>query len=125
MTTVTAAVVGIRAGGREHEAAPVREGHDLLVIARPDHPIDPNAIGVYRVPGGSADADDGADTEAAIEEAGDHLIGYLPADMVRYWEPIDVDLTGGGYAMGKATNVELGPDGQCMQLDVRFEARSR
>lgn len=43
-------VVGMRAGGREHVVAHVREGDPVLVVPEPDNPHDPHAIAVYTAP---------------------------------------------------------------------------
>ena len=46
----TVALVGQKAGGREHIVATAALGDPVLLVPEPDNPYDPNAVAVYTAP---------------------------------------------------------------------------
>lgn len=89
---VPVAVVGMKAGGRQHVAAYVRIGDVALLMPEPTNPYDPNAVAVYVAPRGALrnppDVDGtyarsgiGADRLDPTDRALllDRQVGYLPA----------------------------------------------
>lgn len=103
------AVVGMKAGGREHIVTHIAEGDPVLLVPQPDNEYDPNAVAVYTAPSGAL-------TDSQWQPSGweigpsdrrllmDRQAGYLPRNVAAR-----VALPPGG-AVGTVHTVRFHPD---------------
>lgn len=106
-------VVGMKAGGREHIAAHVREGDPVLLVPEPDNPHDRFAIRVYTTPRATLNGEvvssilDPAGIGAVSDEDRtllmDRQAGYVPRDVA-----CQIDLPAGGI-VGYVSGVRWHP----------------
>lgn len=93
------AVVGMRAGGREHVVAHVATGDPVLVVPEPDNPHDPNALAVHTTPASALRDSQWTEHGWALGPEDrrtmmDRQAGYVPAKLAaRLQLPVD-GLTG-------------------------------
>lgn len=87
-------VVGMKAGGREHVVAHVREGDPVLLVPEPTNAYDPHAIAVYTAPRATLVDPVVSSVNDSIEHVGivseedrrllmDRQAGYVPKDLAR------------------------------------------